>query len=151
MSFARALFFDSLSSLITLTCYFRSHRAGSQLKMSESQTGAGNQEFEFECYWKLSKHWKSSLGHVEQLLFSCLCSYVTVYWWKLPVSGPINKNVWKSDKRWEPVKFSSLILETCCITFVFMSMLKSVRLSGYQFVRLLGCQVWSLGHAEQLL
>ena len=31
-----------------------------------------------------------------------------------------------------------------------MSMLKSVRLSICQVVRLLGCQVWSLGHAEQL-
>ena len=41
------------------------------------------------------------------------------------------------------VKLSSLILETCWTTFVFMSMLKSVKLSG--------CQVWSLGHAEQLL
>ena len=29
---------------ITLTCYIRVHRAGSQLKMSESQTKAGNQK-----------------------------------------------------------------------------------------------------------
>ena len=41
------------------------------------------------------------------------------------------KNVWKSDKRWEPVKFSrfsklsSLLLGTCWTTFVFMSRLKS--------------------------
>ena len=33
--------------LLTLTCEFRSHRAGSQLKMSESQTKAGNHDFFF--------------------------------------------------------------------------------------------------------
>ena len=49
------------------------------------------------------------------------------------------KNVWKSDRRWEPVKFSklsSLILETCWTTFVFMSMLKSVSSSSCQVVTL---------------
>ena len=44
-----------------------------------------------------------------------------------------------------------LILGTCWTTFVFMSMLKSVKLSGCQVVKLPGCQDWSMGHAEQLL
>ena len=35
--------FDTLNIIITLTCEFRVHRAGSQLKMSESQTKAGSQ------------------------------------------------------------------------------------------------------------
>ena len=37
-------FFDSHSHSTTLPCEFGSHRAGSQLKMSESQTKAGNQK-----------------------------------------------------------------------------------------------------------
>ena len=36
------MLFFYLSSLSTLTCYFRVHRAGSQLKMSVHQTKAGN-------------------------------------------------------------------------------------------------------------
>ena len=39
----QCFFFLALLLLSTLTCYFRCHRAGSQLKMSESQTKAGNQ------------------------------------------------------------------------------------------------------------
>ena len=38
------LFWDLLL-LVTLSCEFRVHRAGSQLKMSECQTKAGNPEF----------------------------------------------------------------------------------------------------------
>ena len=41
------------------------------------------------------------------------------------------------------VRLSSLILGACWTTFVYMSMLKIVKLSG--------CQVWSLGHVEQFL
>ena len=48
-------FFDSLSS--TLSPDIRVHRAGSQLKMSESQTKAGNQS-KFEKNWKFEKIWK---------------------------------------------------------------------------------------------
>ena len=47
--------------------------------------------------------------------------------------GCCQKNVWKSDRRWEPENFENLktlktlkmILGTCWTTFVFMSMLKS--------------------------
>ena len=38
--------------------------------------GTRNSKF----FWK---HWKWSLGHAEKLLFSCLCSKLTVYSWKL--------------------------------------------------------------------
>ena len=38
-----AMFFFDISISITLSGDFRVHRAGSQLKMSESQTKAGNQ------------------------------------------------------------------------------------------------------------
>ena len=47
--------------LITLTCEFRSHRAGSQLKLSESQKSDGN---------------LSSLKFVK--CAKCLCWYVDV-------------------------------------------------------------------------
>ena len=40
----QCFFFDSHSLLTTLPCEFGSHRAGSQLKMSECQTKAGNLE-----------------------------------------------------------------------------------------------------------
>ena len=99
------VFFDSLSS-VTLTCEFRNHRAGSQLKMSESQTKAGNQEcfetltlslnlflhaeqllFSWLC-WKVTFSHSLILSftlsrHAEQLLFSSLCSKLAVYGWKL--------------------------------------------------------------------
>ena len=64
-----------------LTCNLRG-------EMSESQIGAGNLKrlktwkFENLKTWKLWKHWKWSLGHAEQLLFSCLCSKVSVCRWK---------------------------------------------------------------------
>ena len=78
----------------TLPCEFRGHRAGSQLKMSESQTKAGNQEkfkkiknlkiwnFKKIENWNLNGlSWSS--GHAEQHMFSCLGSKVAVYSWKL--------------------------------------------------------------------
>ena len=84
-------FFD----LRTLPCDNTSHRAGSQLKMSESQTKAGNQKkFENLKIWKFEnlKIWKFenlkfkfkiqklkwSSANAEQLLFSCLGSKVAL-------------------------------------------------------------------------
>ena len=83
--------------------------------MSERQTKPGNQE----CFAKLAKLANWSLGHAEQLLFSCLCSKVTIYRWKwqwvfldsqctlfcefrVHWAGSQLKNVWMSDKSWEP-------------------------------------------------
>ena len=61
----------------------------------------------------------------------------------------------KSTNFKSKLKMFMLILGTCRTTFVFMSMLKSVRLSSCQVARLSGGQVvrlsFSLGHAEQLL
>ena len=73
------VFWDHLL-IITLSCEFRVHGAGSQLKMSECQTKAGNQE----CFEKLEEIENLSLSqlsisHAVQLLFSCLCSKVTDY------------------------------------------------------------------------
>ena len=59
----QSYFFDS--SLSTLSCYFRVHRAGSQLKMSESQTKAGNQE----CLSKLSRSHSLSLDMLNKFCF----------------------------------------------------------------------------------
>ena len=61
----------------------------------------------------------------------------------VPFIRTINKNVWKSDKRWEPVKFSSFQVVKSSSFHVYAQ--------KCQVVRLTGCQVWSLGHAEQLL
>ena len=47
------------------------HRAGSQLKMSERQTKTVNQEHSLTLSFTHSRH-------SEQLLFSCLCSKVTL-------------------------------------------------------------------------
>ena len=44
--------------------------------MSELQTKAGNQEYSHKVTTCKLANW--SLGHAEQLLFSCLCSKVTV-------------------------------------------------------------------------
>ena len=97
--------------------------------------------------------------------------------WLVGCIRPI-KNVWKSDRRWEPENFENLktwkldnlktlktlknILGTCWTTFVFMSMLKS-RCKFVKCVRCVRCVrcvkcvkcskylCWSLGHNEQLL
>ena len=90
------LFFDSHN--ITLSCYFRCHRAGSQLKMSERQTKAGNLEV-FNCFLTFSNVTYSH-SHSHSLYLS---RYLTIS------------------------LFQSLIesLLTCWTTFVFISMLKS--------------------------
>ena len=46
-------------------------------EMSESQTSTGNHKC--LCWY---------LGHADQLLFSCLCSKVTIYRWKLQWIAP---------------------------------------------------------------
>ena len=68
-------FFYFLFLIHNLSCELRVHRAGSQLKMSECQTKAGNQ-ISFSHSHSLSF---THSRHTEQLLFSCLCSKVTVY------------------------------------------------------------------------
>ena len=57
------LFFDI--NIITLSGDIRVHRAGSQLKMSECQTKAGNQE----CFEKLEKleNWKLKTWKFEKM------------------------------------------------------------------------------------
>ena len=65
-------FFD-ISILHTLPCKFANRRAGSQLKMSERQTKAGNQDFCKTCTLSFTHS-----GLAEQLLFSSLCSKVTL-------------------------------------------------------------------------
>ena len=63
-----------MSYTCTLPCEFRCHRAGSQLKMSECQTKAGNQISLSHSHSLSFTHSR----HTEQLLFSCLCSKVTL-------------------------------------------------------------------------
>ena len=70
----------------------------------------------FTCHMSYIKCWCWSLGHAEQLLFSCLvCSKVTVYRWKWQwffyiilitraqpnhrAGSRLNKNVWKSRQK----------------------------------------------------
>ena len=101
---------------------------------------------------KLAKLANWSLGHAEQLLFSCLCSKVTVYRWKwqwfffdLSLSTTLTcyftvhraGSQLKMSERQTKLgtrnilqnlqigKTGKLILGTCWTTFVFMSMLKS--------------------------
>ena len=83
-----------------------------QEKMSERQTKAGNQEFCKTC--KTCTH----SGHAEQLLFSCLCSKVT-----LTLSHSLTLTLSYSHTL---TLFQSLIqsLLTCWTSFVFISMLK---------------------------
>ena len=71
------LFWDILL-LITLSCEFRVHRAGSKLKMSERQTG----RWEPQNFENIKNDPWDTLN-AEQLLFSCLCSKVAVYCRKL--------------------------------------------------------------------
>ena len=47
------------------------------------------------CLWHMSKCLSWSLGHAEQLLFSCLCSKDTIYKWK-----------WQSFFSWEPAQWT---------------------------------------------
>ena len=67
---------------------------------------------------KCSKYLCWSLGHNEQLLFSCLCSKVAYV--KCQVSSSVICQV--SSVKCQMLK---LIAGTCWTTFVFMSMLKS--------------------------
>ena len=116
------LFLDLLLLLITLTCEFRCHRAGSQLKMSEHQTKAGNQE----CFEKLDK---LTLFHFH---YFCYFHYFYYFYYFH--------------------NFHSLIhsLSTCWTTFVFMSMLKSHSLTLSHSHNLSHSFTLSR-HAEQLL
>merc|ERR1712077_159485 len=62
----QCFFFDSLLLLSsTLSCYFRVHRAGSQLKMSERQTKAGNLEHSLTHSFTISRH----AEHLDILFF----------------------------------------------------------------------------------
>ena len=67
------VFWDLIILHHTLSCEFRVHRAGSQLKMSERQTKAGNQDFCKTCTLSFTHS-----GHAEQLMFSSLCTKVTL-------------------------------------------------------------------------
>ena len=106
----KCFFFDIISRSSTLSTDIRVHRAGSQLKMPECQTKAGNLDT-----FSLSHSVTLSLSlpllfthsrHAEQLLFSCLCSKVT-----LSLSDSHTLLLFHS-------------LSTCWTTFVFMSRLK---------------------------
>ena len=70
-------------------------------KMFECQTKAGTRNskgwIENLKNLKTWKHWKWSLEHAEQLLFSCLCSKVTDYKWN-----------------WQCVFFDSSIITLTC-------------------------------------
>ena len=70
--------FFYLNLIITLPCYFRVHRAGSQLKMSESQTGAAHWESEnFENI--KNDHWDMLNNYAQKSVCIpwLLCSFGT--------------------------------------------------------------------------
>ena len=71
------LFFDLIISSSTLSCEFRVHRAGSQLKMSERQKLGTCKTCKLAHLQTCTLSFTHS-GHAEQLLFSCLCSKVTI-------------------------------------------------------------------------
>ena len=117
-----AMVFFYLSS-ITLPCYFRCHRAGSQQKMSERQTKAGNQitlSLSLTISLSLSHSFNLSFNHswhAKQLLFWSLCSKLT-----LTLSHSHSLSLSHSFSLSHSLIQS---LSTCWTSFVFMSRLKS--------------------------
>ena len=110
--FENAMCFFKSSSLAPMPVTV--HRAGSQLK---SQTSAGN--LSSVKFVKCPKCLCWSLGHAEQLLCSCLCSKVT----------------YMSNVKCQKLM---LIIGTCWTTFVFMSMLKSLKFKGKNGIAFFG-------------
>ena len=109
----------------------------------------------FTCHMLYVKCLCLSLGHAEQLLFSCLCSKVSICnYVTFRKSHVTLRRLRMSHVICEMLM---LILGTCWTTFVLMFMLKSEYLwlchmshvtCDMSHVKCLG---WSLGHAEQLL
>ena len=113
------LFFD-LSSIITRSCDTWVHRAGSQLKMSECQTKAGNQE----CFWKLEnlKTWKlknlKTLKPLKMILGTC---WTTDVFMSMLKSHSLTLTLSYSHTL-TPSHCLIHSLSTCWTSFVFISM-----------------------------